>query len=104
MNSRLVKKSLKIGDRDLHFSIEHHFWICLEEIARGRATTAAGLAASIAATQTDGNVCVAIRAYVIAYFQRRLRDPQDTDPVACLPAPMPASEIDVFAPRPRWLN
>jgi predicted DNA-binding ribbon-helix-helix protein len=104
MDSRNIRKSLKIGNRDVVFSIEHHFWICLEEIARGRATTAAALAASIAATQPDGNLSAVIRTYVIQHFQRRLRDPDDSGPVEQRAAPVPPSEIDLFSSRPRWLN
>jgi predicted DNA-binding ribbon-helix-helix protein len=103
MESRAIKRSLRLGGRDISFSIEPHFWICLEEIARLRATTAARLAASIAATQTDGNLAATIRSFVLEHYQRQVRNLENTDP-APRHATMAASDIDIGNPRPRWLN
>jgi predicted DNA-binding ribbon-helix-helix protein len=103
MDARAIKRSLRLGGRSISFSIEPHFWICLEEIARLRATTVTRLAASIAATRTDGGLASAIRSYVIAHYRREARNLENADPPP-RHTTMCVSEIDIGTPRPRWLN
>ena len=73
MGSYVTRKTLKIGGTEFTFSIEEHFWICFDEIARSEATTAERLAQSIVTTPSAEHLSSAIRTYVLAHFQREAR-------------------------------
>jgi predicted DNA-binding ribbon-helix-helix protein len=104
MGSFMTRRSLRIGEHEFTFSIEAHFWICFEDIARSQATTVEQLAQSIVATQTDDSLPSAIRTYVLQHFQRQSLVLETVDAVKSPAASMAAADTWIDAPRPRWLN
>jgi predicted DNA-binding ribbon-helix-helix protein len=107
MNSRFVKRSLRIRDCDVRICIEHPFWTSFEDIAQAQATTASELAALIAvASASVGSVGLssAIRAYVIDYFRMQLRKEQELQAAPYYAAPLSATGDGICGLRPRWLN
>jgi predicted DNA-binding ribbon-helix-helix protein len=105
MDAYLTRRSLKIGDDDFTFSIEAHFWICFEEIARAQATTAEKLAQSIVASRADEPLASAIRTYVLTYFRNKARTAIEVEPVPLPESLAPAgTDSDIDDSRPRWLN
>lgn len=101
MKSTLVKHSVTIDSRTIQFSIEHHFWTSLEEIAISLSTSTSKLLASIYRASAGSNMSSAVRTYVINHFQARIRD-AELDESQRQPAHIAAGELD--AARPRWLH
>jgi predicted DNA-binding ribbon-helix-helix protein len=88
----------------LVFSIEVHFWVCFEEIARSLATTTDQLAQWIVADQTNDHLPSAIRTYVLKYFKNQSQPFGDIDQIRAPTASMATSDIFVEGAPPRWLN
>lgn len=104
MDSLVIKRSLRIDGDEFNFSIEAHFWICFEEIARVKAVTAERLAQLIVATDTSDNFPSVIRTYVLEYYQKQSKAPENFDPVLPQSASMATPYLWKDDTQPRWLQ
>jgi len=71
MKSSIVKRSVIIDGHKTSVSLEDAFWSDLREIARAQETTLSNLLAKIDETRQHGNLCSAIRLFVLAYAMDR---------------------------------
>jgi predicted DNA-binding ribbon-helix-helix protein len=75
MTSPVIKRSILIAGHRTSVSLEDAFWKALKDIARARRVSVAELIASIdGARQTGdhaGNLCSAIRVFVLDYYKTR---------------------------------
>jgi predicted DNA-binding ribbon-helix-helix protein len=67
MKSLIVKRSVIIDGHKTSVSLEDAFWSDLREIARAQETTLSNLLARIDETRQHGNLCSAIRLFVLAH-------------------------------------
>jgi predicted DNA-binding ribbon-helix-helix protein len=67
MKSSIVKRSVVIDGHKTSVSLENAFWSDLKEIARAQETTLSNLLAKIDETRQHGNLCSAIRLFVLAH-------------------------------------
>ena len=67
MKSLIVKRSVIIDGHKTSVSLEDAFWSDLKEIARAQETTLSNLLAKIDETRQHGNLCSAIRLFVLAH-------------------------------------
>ena len=67
MKSSIVKRSVVIDGHKTSVSLENAFWSDLKEIARAQETTLSNLLAKIDETRQNGNLCSAIRLFVLAH-------------------------------------
>jgi predicted DNA-binding ribbon-helix-helix protein len=104
VGSYLTRRTLTIDGIDFTFSIEAHFWICFEDIATSRATTADRLAQSIVTTPIGDHLASTIRTYVLAHFQRQSRAPGHAGAIEFEAAPTSAADAAMVEAPPRWLN
>jgi predicted DNA-binding ribbon-helix-helix protein len=75
VKSSVVKHSVSVGRHRTSVSLENEFWSALKEIAAHRKMSLAALIRNIQANQQHGNLCSAIRLFVIGFY----RDQSATD-------------------------
>lgn len=69
--TRPVKRSFSIKGHRTSISLEAAFWTALQEIAAEKASTLAGLVASIDATRGEAGLSSAVRIWVLEYYRSR---------------------------------
>jgi predicted DNA-binding ribbon-helix-helix protein len=68
MQSTIVKRSLVVNGRRTSISLEDAFWAAFKRIAAERKLTPSELAAEINDKHKQGNLCSAIRVYVLRCY------------------------------------
>ena len=79
MKSSIVKRSFVIDGHKTSVSLENAFWSDLKEIARAQETTLSNLLAKIDETRQNGNLCSAIRLFVLAHAMNSDTDTSSID-------------------------
>jgi predicted DNA-binding ribbon-helix-helix protein len=65
MKSQIVKRSVMIDGHKTSISLEDAFWSSLKEIAHAERATVSELVAKIDKTRKQGNLCSAVRLFVL---------------------------------------
>ena len=72
MNSTVKKRSIVIGRHKTSISLEDHFWACVRQIARERATTASELIGMLDAERNGGNLSSTVRVFVLEHYRNKV--------------------------------
>jgi len=70
--SSVVTRSIYIKGRTPGVSLEPQFWAALEEIATERGMSVSALVTNVDADRGNGNLCSAIRLFVLRYYQDQI--------------------------------
>jgi predicted DNA-binding ribbon-helix-helix protein len=65
----IIKHSVSIAGRRTSISLENEFWVELRKIAAHRHMTISALVREIKANRQHGNVCSAIRLFVLGFYR-----------------------------------
>jgi predicted DNA-binding ribbon-helix-helix protein len=68
MKSSIAKRSIVVGGHKTSISLEDAFWNEMKMIAGERRMTLSGLVSSIDGSREHGNLCSAIRLFVLRYY------------------------------------
>lgn len=68
----VIKRSVVIDGRKTSISLEDEFWEGLKRIAEERQSRLSRLVQEIDGSRERGNLCSAIRVYVLRYYQKHL--------------------------------
>jgi predicted DNA-binding ribbon-helix-helix protein len=74
MKSSVVKHSVSLAGRRTSVSLENEFWKALKEIARQRKMSLSALIREIQANQQYGNLCSAIRLFVLGVYRAQIEN------------------------------
>jgi predicted DNA-binding ribbon-helix-helix protein len=66
------RHSITVAGHKTSFSLEPQFWAALEEIATERGHGRAALVRNVDADRGNGNLCSAIRLFVLRYYEDRI--------------------------------
>jgi predicted DNA-binding ribbon-helix-helix protein len=74
MKSSVVKHSVSLAGRRTSVSLENEFWQALKEIGRQRKMSLSALILEIQANQQCGNLCSAIRLFVLGVYRAQIEN------------------------------
>lgn len=81
METSLVTKNVRIGERRTSVRLEPQLWAALEEIAEREQKSLSEICTLIAAVRrVRGGFTSALRVYIIEYFRRRLAQLERDEP------------------------
>ena len=69
-DSTVIKRSVVINGRKTSVSLEDEFWEGLKKVAADRDLAISEIVQEIDDARTRGNLCSAIRIYVLRYYQQ----------------------------------
>jgi predicted DNA-binding ribbon-helix-helix protein len=69
MKSRVIKRSIAVGEHRTSVSLEEAFWKGLKDIASDRRLTLSALVGMIDSERRDANLSSAIRLFVLDYYR-----------------------------------
>ena len=64
--------STAVAGHKTSISLEPQFWAALDEIASERGTSVTALVRNVDADRGNGNLCSAIRLFVLRYYEDRI--------------------------------
>src|SRR5262245_3449093 len=75
-NSKVIKRSIRLGGKKTSVSLEDGFWIGLREIAVSEGIGTSALIERIDTDRSVHNLSSAIRLFVLAHFRARAKEPK----------------------------